>query len=47
MRKLIALLLAGTFLLLGCAHWQNLTEQEREAYRKAKMRYDAEQRGGP
>jgi hypothetical protein len=47
MKKLIAFLLAGTLFLLGCAHQQNQTEEEKEAYRKAKMRYDAGQRGGP
>ena len=46
MKKLIALLLAGTLLLLGCAQ-QNLTPQEKEAYHKSKMKYDAGQRGGP
>jgi PBP1b-binding outer membrane lipoprotein LpoB len=47
MKKLIALLLAGTLLLLGCAHQQNLTPEEKEAYHKSKMKYDAGQRGGP
>jgi len=47
MKKLITLLLAGLLLLSGCAHQQDLTEEEKEAYRKAKTRYDAGQRGGP
>jgi len=47
MKKLMALLLAGTLFLLGCAHHQNLTAEEKEAYRNARMRYDAGQRGGP
>ncbi len=47
MKKLVALLMAGTLFLLGCVHQQNLTEEEKEAYRKAKMRYDAGQRSGP
>ena len=47
MKKLITLLLAGTLFLIGCAHQQNLTEEEKEAYRKANIRYEAGQRGGP
>ena len=47
MKKLMALLLAGTLFLIGCAHQQNLTKEEKEAYRKANMRYEAGQRGGP
>jgi len=47
MKKLITLLLAGTLLLLGCAQQQNLTAEEKEAYHKSKMRYNAGQRGGP
>ena len=41
----MALILAGALLLLGCANQQNLTEEEKEAYRKARMRYDAGQKG--
>jgi len=47
MKKLMALLLAATLLLLGCAYQQNLTAEEKEAYHKSKMRYNAGQRGGP
>lgn len=47
MKKLVTLLITGIFFLLACAHQQNLTEEEKEAYRKAKQRYDAGQRGGP
>jgi len=43
MKHLIALILAGTLLLLGCANQQNLTEEEKEAYRKSKRIYDAGQ----
>jgi PBP1b-binding outer membrane lipoprotein LpoB len=45
MKTLIALILAGALLLLGCANQQNLTEEEKAAYRKANMRYKAGQRG--
>ena len=45
MKTLIALILAGALLLLGCANKQNLTEEEKEAYRKARTRYDAGQKG--
>ena len=47
MKKIIAFIMAAAFFLLSCAHQQNLTEEEKEAYRKAKRRYDAGQRGGP
>lgn len=45
MKKIIALILAAAFLLLSCVHQQDLTEEEKEAYRKAKRRYDAGQSG--
>jgi len=45
MKKLIAVLLVSIFVLLSCAHQDNLSEEEKEAYRRAKMRYDAGQRG--
>ena len=47
MKKLIALVVAGIVFLLSCAHQGDLTEEEREKYRKARQRYDAGQRGGP
>ena len=43
MNKLIVLILAGVLLFLGCAHQKNLTEEEKEAYRKARRTYDAGQ----
>ena len=43
MKKLISLFLAGTLLLLSCAHQENLSEEEKEKYRRARMRYDAGQ----
>jgi len=46
MKKIIILILASLF-FWGCAHSDNLTEEEREKYRKAKQRYDWGQRGGP
>ena len=42
MKKIIILILAGLF-FLGCAHQDNLTEEEREKYRRAKQRYNAGQ----
>ena len=45
MKKIFALVLAGTIFLLSCAHNENLTEEERQKYRDAKRRYDAGQRG--
>ncbi len=47
MKKLMAVLLAITFLLLNCAHQGNLSEAEKEKYRKARQMYDAGQRSGP
>jgi len=46
MKKIIALILAGMFLVLSCAHQKNLSEEEKEKFRKARQRYDAGQRGG-
>ena len=47
MKKLIALVIAGIVFLLSCAHQGDLTEEEREKYRRARQRYEAGQRGGP
>ncbi len=47
MRKLIAFILASIFFLLSCVHQDNLSEEDKEKYRKARMKYDAGQRGGP
>jgi hypothetical protein len=47
MKKLIALALAGIFILLSCAHQKELSEEEKEKYRKARRTYEAGQRGGP
>ncbi len=43
MKKLISLFLAATLLLLSCAYQKNLSEEEKEKYRRARMRYDAGQ----
>ena len=47
MKKIIALILAGMFFLISCAHQDNLSDEEKEKFRKARQRYDAGQRGGP
>jgi len=47
MKKMISLIFAGLFFLLSCAHTDNLSDEQQEAYRKAKQRYDWGQRGGP
>ena len=47
MKNLIALILAGTILIVSCAHQNNLSEEEKEKYRRSKRTYDAGQRGGP
>ncbi|UCF90687.1 MAG: hypothetical protein JSW39_20720 [Desulfobacterales bacterium] len=46
MKKIIVLILASLF-FLSCAHGDNLSEEEKEAYRKARQRYEWGQRGGP
>ena len=46
MKKIIALILASMFLVLSCAHQKNLSDEEKEKFRKARQRYDAGQRGG-
>jgi len=38
MKKIFILILAG-LLFLSCAHQDNLTEEEREKYRRAYQRY--------
>lgn len=43
MKKCIVLLMAGILFLLSCSHSRNLTEEEREKYRKSNMRYKAGQ----
>ncbi len=45
MKKIIAILLAGMIFLLGCSHWENLSEEEKQDYRNSRMRYDWGQRG--
>ena len=40
-------LILGLLIFSGCAHWEDLTEEEKEAYRKARISYEAGQRGGP
>jgi hypothetical protein len=47
MKKLIALLAASVFFLLSCAQTNNLSDEEKDAYRKARQRYEWGQRGGP
>ena len=36
-------MLAGVLLTLGCVNQQNLTEEEKEEYRRARRIYDAGQ----
>ena len=40
MKKLITLSVIF-MLFLGCTHWDNLTEEEKEAYRRERARYEA------
>jgi hypothetical protein len=43
MKKILILILA-ILLFLSCAHNDNMTEEEREKYRRANQRYKAGQR---
>jgi PBP1b-binding outer membrane lipoprotein LpoB len=47
MMKKIIMLIMSALIFLSCAQNQNLTDEEREKWRRAKQRYDAGQRGGP
>ena len=40
-------MIAALILFLSCAHQQNLTPAEKDQYRKARIRYEQGQRGGP
>jgi hypothetical protein len=40
MKKLITLIVT-ILLFLGCTHWDNLTEEEKEAYRRERAKYEA------
>ena len=46
MKKLIIRMLI-VLLFLGCTNWDSLTEEEKEAYRRERARYEAGQKGGP
>jgi hypothetical protein len=39
MKKLITVMVIIS-LFLGCTHWDNLTEEEKEAYRRGMKRYE-------
>jgi len=45
MKKLIALIFAAVVLITSCAHQQNLSEEEKAEYRRAREVYDRGQRG--
>ena len=47
MKNLIVYILALTLLLLSCVHHKDLTEEEREEYRKSRDFYYRMQGGGP
>jgi hypothetical protein len=41
--KIISILILTTILILGCASHKNLTEEEKEKYRKARIHYEMTQ----
>ncbi len=45
MKKIIVLLISALIFFLSCAHNEPMTEEEREKWRRSKMRYEAGQRG--
>ena len=47
MKKPILTILAAVLFLLNCAHQENLSEEEKDAYRKSRQRYEWGQRSGP
>jgi len=47
MKKIILLIMGALILSISCAHNQPQTEEEREEWRRSRLRYEAGQRGGP
>ena len=45
MRKIIMLIMSALIFIMSCAHNEPMTEEEREKWRKSKMRYRAGQAG--
>ena len=45
--KKIIMFIISALIFLSCAQNQNLSEEERDKWRRAKQRYDAGQKGGP
>ena len=39
MNKLMAILMAGILLLMSCARLENLSEEEKEKYKRSNQRY--------
>jgi hypothetical protein len=42
--KKIIILITASLLFFSCAHQDNMTEEERQKWRRAKQRYDAGQK---
>ena len=47
MKKMLILIMSALILTISCAQNQPKTEEEREEWRRSRMRYEAGQRGGP
>ena len=45
MKKIIVLIMSALIFMLSCAQNQPMTEEEREKWRRARMRYNAGQAG--
>jgi hypothetical protein len=47
MKKITLLIMSALIFIMSCAQNQPKTEEEREEWRRSRMRYEAGQRGGP
>ncbi len=47
MKNIIMLIMSALIFIMSCAQNQPMTEEEREEWRRGRMRYEAGQRGGP
>jgi hypothetical protein len=47
MKKIILLIMSTLIFIMSCAQNQPMTEEERDKWRRSRMRYEAGQRGGP
>ena len=46
-KRIIMLIMSALIFMMSCAQNQPMTQEEREKWRRSKLRYEAGQRGGP